>query len=159
MFFDIVQYGWNNIEHEVLFTGLSEAAAKIKERELIKSFGFNARKRTYNSIHANHEQCSWMLEVITTQSIEQHGGKFRCLDDDWLYLLAEVSERAFTTFLTTTGVELHSYSQESGIINHHQLFLKFPEKNMTFQQAYEWLCAHPPGGEWVEGMHEPILVD
>lgn len=34
----ICKYGWNNIEHEILFTGLSESEAKQKEIELISHY-------------------------------------------------------------------------------------------------------------------------
>ena len=37
-FYDAVcEFGWNNIQHEILFTGLSKAEAEAKEAELIDS--------------------------------------------------------------------------------------------------------------------------
>ena len=37
----IKKYGWNNIEHIVLFTNLSDKEAFVKEQELIKEYDKN----------------------------------------------------------------------------------------------------------------------
>ena len=44
----IKKYGWDNFEHIVLFTNLSEIAAKQKERELIKKYNTTSSKFGYN---------------------------------------------------------------------------------------------------------------
>ena len=44
----IQKYGWNNIKHEVLFTNLTEAAAKSKEIELIAEMDLTNRDKGYN---------------------------------------------------------------------------------------------------------------
>lgn len=42
------KYGWNNIIHEILFSGLSEDEAKVKEVELIAYYKSNNPKYGYN---------------------------------------------------------------------------------------------------------------
>ena len=44
----IKKYGWKNIEHEVLFEGLSQQEAEIKEVELIAQYRSSDRKYGYN---------------------------------------------------------------------------------------------------------------
>ena len=44
----ILKYGWNNIKHDILFTGLSKEEAEKKEIELIKAFETDSHKRGYN---------------------------------------------------------------------------------------------------------------
>ena len=45
----IQKYGWDNFEHNILFTGLTKNEACAKERELILEFKSNDRRFGYNS--------------------------------------------------------------------------------------------------------------
>lgn len=45
----IQKYGWDNFEHNILFTDLTKEQACLKEQELIKSFNSMNRKYGYNS--------------------------------------------------------------------------------------------------------------
>lgn len=44
----IEKYGWDNFEHVILFTGLSEEYAKQKEKQLIKEWKTQDRRHGYN---------------------------------------------------------------------------------------------------------------
>lgn len=44
----ILKYGWENIKHEILFTGLTKAEAEAKEIELIKYYNSTDRQYGYN---------------------------------------------------------------------------------------------------------------
>lgn len=44
----ILKYGWDNIEHRILFTELSQEEAEQKEIELIKQYKSNQREFGYN---------------------------------------------------------------------------------------------------------------
>lgn len=44
----ILKYGWDNIRHEILFTGLTQKEAERKEIELIKAFDTTSHKNGYN---------------------------------------------------------------------------------------------------------------
>ena len=48
-FDDIVKYGWDNIEHEVLFSGLTKAEGYKKEKELIRLHNTTSPDKGYNS--------------------------------------------------------------------------------------------------------------
>lgn len=56
----IMKYGWNNVEHELLYSGLSKEEAEQKEIELIAFFG--SVKNGYNVDHGGN--------VCGTHSIE-----------------------------------------------------------------------------------------
>lgn len=45
----IQKYGWDNFEHNILFTGLTKEQACLKEQELIKEFNSMNREYGYNS--------------------------------------------------------------------------------------------------------------
>ena len=45
----IQKYGWNNFEHNILFTGLTKEQACLKEQELIKKYNSMNREFGYNS--------------------------------------------------------------------------------------------------------------
>ena len=45
----IQKYGWNNFEHNILFTGLTKEQACLKEQELIKEYDLMNREFGYNS--------------------------------------------------------------------------------------------------------------
>ena len=45
----IQKYGWNNFEHNILFTGLTKEQACLKEQELIKEYNSMNREFGYNS--------------------------------------------------------------------------------------------------------------
>ena len=45
----IQKYGWNNFEHNILFTGLTKEQACLREQELIKEYNLMNRKFGYNS--------------------------------------------------------------------------------------------------------------
>ena len=45
----ILKYGWDNIKHEILFTGLTKKEAEIKEIELIALYRANNSKCGYNA--------------------------------------------------------------------------------------------------------------
>lgn len=49
-FYNAIQkYGWDNFEHNILFTNLTKEEACLKEQELIQSFQSNNREYSYNS--------------------------------------------------------------------------------------------------------------
>lgn len=44
----ILKYGWDNIKHEILFSGLTRSAAEQKEKELICQYDSTNRLKGYN---------------------------------------------------------------------------------------------------------------
>lgn len=53
----ILKYGWDNIKHEVLLSGLTKEEAENKEVELIKKYKSNQRAYGYNIDNGGHIKC------------------------------------------------------------------------------------------------------
>ena len=58
----IQKYGWDNFEHNILFTNLTKDEACSKEQELIKKFNSNNREYGYNSTSGG-EMCKLNIEA------------------------------------------------------------------------------------------------
>lgn len=64
----IQKYGWDNFEHNILFTNLTKEEACLKEQELIKQFNSIDRNFGYNSTSGG-EAC--VMNEETKQKISQ----------------------------------------------------------------------------------------
>jgi len=67
----ILKYGWDNIEHKILFDGLTKEQAEQKEKELIAHYKSNLREFGYNVESGGHtnnvsEETRKKLSVINT---------------------------------------------------------------------------------------------
>lgn len=69
MFRAIQKYGWDNIEHTILFKGLTREQAELKEIELIALYKSNKNKYGYNI--ANGGNCSSSVSEETKQKISK----------------------------------------------------------------------------------------
>ena len=80
-FYNAIQkYGWDNIKHEVLFTGLTKEEANQKEIELIekyksnqREFGYNIRDGGYNATHSAESR-----EKLKQANLGKHHSKETC---------------------------------------------------------------------------------
>ena len=69
----IMKYGWGNIEHEILYTGLPKADAEQKERELIAYFMSNDPKFGYNGTDGG--ESGWTpTDEVRKRISESHKG-------------------------------------------------------------------------------------
>ena len=64
----IQKYGWDNFEHNILFTNLTKEQACLKEQELIKHFNSMDRSFGYNSTSGGE---FFVMNVETKQKISQ----------------------------------------------------------------------------------------
>ena len=64
----IQKYGWNNFEHNILFTGLTKEQACLKEQELIKEYDLMNREFGYNSTSGGD---IFVMNEETKQKISQ----------------------------------------------------------------------------------------
>ena len=64
----IQKYGWNNFEHNILFTELTKEQACLKERELIKEYDLMNREFGYNSTSGGD---IFVMNEETKQKISQ----------------------------------------------------------------------------------------
>ena len=70
----ILQYGWKNIKHEVLYTGLTKEQAEEKEKELIARYKSNQREFGYNieSGGLSNSVCEETREKIRIANTGKH---------------------------------------------------------------------------------------
>ena len=68
-FYNAIQkYGWNNFEHNILYTNLTKEEACKKEQELIKSFNSMDREFGYNSTSGGE---TFIMNEETKQKISK----------------------------------------------------------------------------------------
>ena len=80
-FYNAIQkYGWDNIKHEILFTGLTKEEASQKEIELIEKYKSNQREFGYNirdgGCNATHSAES--REKLRQANLGKHHSKETC---------------------------------------------------------------------------------
>lgn len=78
----IKKYGWENIEHKILYDGLSKNQAEIKEKELIKKYKSNIRDFGYNILEGGNISTG-MTEKGKQQMINKNKGKHRSLNTEF----------------------------------------------------------------------------
>ena len=69
MYNAIKKYGWDNIEHKILYTNLTKKEAEEKEIELISKYKSNKRKYGYNI--ANGGNCKETMSNETKEKIRK----------------------------------------------------------------------------------------
>ena len=73
MFYNAIQkYGWNSIEHEIVFEGLSKYEACVKEQELISFYKSNTSDYGYN-LTTGGESCE-VSEITRSKISKVHKG-------------------------------------------------------------------------------------
>ncbi len=77
----IQKYGWENIEHIVLFSGLAEEEAKHKEAELVRIYRSNEREYGYNIRQGGDIYSGYELSEETRKKMSEA----RKGDKNWLY--------------------------------------------------------------------------
>ena len=76
----ILKYGWDNIEHRILFTELSKEEAEQKEIELIKRYKSNQRQYGYNIENGGrlNKMSEETIEKIRKANTGKHHSKETC---------------------------------------------------------------------------------
>ena len=59
----ILKYGWNNIEHKILYSNLTKEEAEIKEVELIREYKSNIKEYGYNILDGGNVSDGMTEEV------------------------------------------------------------------------------------------------
>lgn len=67
----IEKYGWNNIQHEILFEGLTKEQAEAKEIELIKFYKSNDINFGYNLASGGNVNCGYKLSEERCKQISE----------------------------------------------------------------------------------------
>lgn len=73
----ITKYGWSNIAHEILFSGLNESEAKTKEIELIAEYKTNTRQFGYNLTLGGDGASGYVHSEITKERMRKNHSNVR----------------------------------------------------------------------------------
>lgn len=147
MYKAILQYGWRNIRHEILAEGLSEEEARREEAQLILSYGAKGRDKTYNTSFALCNQSTnidWFDKIVDEKTWKKHWLDFAKLDDAWMEpYIEQIGGYPFGSSFTEDGVEIDFYISDREYIERKVLLIKYPERDMSFREVYNWLKTKP----------------
>lgn len=109
----IQKYGWDNIEHKVLFDGLTENEAKQKEIELIALYKSDQREYGYNIRHGGDISAGYKLSEETRDKMSEA----RKGDKNWIYgkHLSEETKRKLS--IAHTGKKQNKEAAKRGALN------------------------------------------
>jgi hypothetical protein len=142
----IKKYGWENIKHEILFTGLSKKDAEQKEIELIAKYKSNQFEFGYNHSLGGECKafgCHWTLSDETKKKLsEVHKGKITWnkgikMTNEMRKILNEA--RYSQVFCVETGIAYRSLKEaeeKTGI--KYQLISRVCRKQRKTAGGYHW---------------------
>lgn len=146
IFSAILEYGWKNIKHEILLTGLSETEASMKETELIKESDQEGRPGNYNTMFAFHEKSGkermvWDDAKITEESLARNGRFVNNMPDSYYdRMISKYGCQPFNAILNENGVSLEFWKY---LDNDCYVFftydIPYPKSEMTFGEAKKWI--------------------
>lgn len=141
----ILAYGWNNIKHEVLFDGLSDDEADIKERELIRLSDTEGQSGNYNVTFAKHDTPKKDIAdsedaVICEESLRRNGKHLLHLPDKYFDKAVRRSgQQPFSIMLEEDGISFEFWRFADGGYEYAKNTAEYPRENMTFREVREWL--------------------
>jgi hypothetical protein len=134
-FREIVKVGWDNIEHEVLESGLSEQAAREREKELI----FRGEERVLNARHCQGVNLSWMRQSITKDTPLVRHNKFSNFNDVWMEKVRYEDALLYRWDIYDEYMELGYASMRGAHVMYRTLRVPIPP-NVTYSGLYDYLC-------------------
>ena len=135
----IEKYGWDNIEHTVLFNGLSENEAKKKERLLIEESDAKGGSGNYNTQFAYHKQRD-KYDRIVAETPEMWGRMLPELPDAFYdrfegkYGVAS----PFSVVVMNDHLDMHIIKKVDGGMLVLKMSVAYPEDGMSLRDVIEW---------------------
>ena len=121
----IKKYGWNNIEHKILFENLTEKEAQLKEIELISKYKSSNSKYGYN-ISIGGDKTTTGYKFTTKQKENLSKAKFYpiyCIEDDkYYYSKKELKENNILGCYKAASGKRNTY------LGKHYIFIKYINK-------------------------------
>lgn len=133
-FKEIVSVGWNNIEHDILATNLSEKEAREMEREMIE----NAEGNSLNTqLHVGW-RLHWKNTPIAEGDNDTRKRRFSEYADYWLDKAKYKGTVPFAWEIFTDYVELTYYTCEQNSM-YVDVFRVVLPTNITYDGLYDFL--------------------
>lgn len=105
----IQEFGWDNVQHEILFYDLSEEEAKLKEAELISEYKTNLSEYGYNTI--SKDMKDYNSFILNAKSVKTDIIKRNELD--MLMVLYEIKAMHPLTAITLQAIYEYKPTQQS----------------------------------------------
>lgn len=153
----ILAYGWNNIKHEIIFSGLTEREAYLKEQELIRLSCEEGQNGNYNVQFSKRgeKQSTKALTrnetIITEDSLKQYGKYILHLPD--IYYDRAMEKNGVSPFgvaLEKDRATFEIWRSVNGGYEYSQNEAMYPHENMTFGDAEKWLTDNGEIGNTVK---------
>lgn len=173
VFSAIVKYGWDNIEHQIIASGLSVDEASAMEKELICEYGCHAREKTYNidfagwtvsenkvgekkvSADAPVWEMPWLVAVEDQRFTRQFDDEWiDCHTDDGMYTNV-IYAPDYVALYTTTGGNIESFR-----VIEQKFQLSFGRRfntKTTVAEVIDYLSSATPKERYVDPFTSPWL--
>lgn len=119
MYKAILKYGWENVEHAVLYEGIEKAEAEAIERYLIAYF--NTIENGYNIDHGGNTQGTHSIETRRKISAGNKGKK--------MPPMSEERKRKLSTMFSGEGNPFYGKAQPQEVREAHSAFMKGNQYN------------------------------
>lgn len=135
----IMKFGWDNVVHEVLYTGLTEHDASKIEQKLIEETGQKGACGNYNVFYAPKIHRAVKSEIITEESLHKRG-KYMILPDAAYDRFVEIyGSEPITLWLETDCVRFQIAKKMPCGTELTNYEAKYPKDTMTFDDVSIWL--------------------
>jgi hypothetical protein len=158
LFRKILDFGWDNIEHEILNTSLTEKEALAIEKETILFEKANRGiGKVLNIRHNATHNLPWWEKEITRDLAEKHKYEFMRWDDCWLEnVKKECGAFPFSADIHKGYIVFTFVSVADEIPQTEYMSLIYPDYVYSLKDLHEWLKVMK-SAKWVKGVYKPIL--
>lgn len=133
-FKQIVKFGWDNIKHEILASGLDEKQAREMEKEMIEKEHENA----YNTHHRSGVDLSWIRQPVQNDDLRVRVVKFREFNDCWLNKVRHINTVPFDWEIGDDYIDF-SYLISVGEEARMDVIRVVIPNNITYGELYHYL--------------------
>jgi hypothetical protein len=134
-FRQIVKVGWDNIEHEVLASGLSEQSAREMEKNLIAL----AADKSLNTQHHRGVELGWLKDNFREDSSLVRHRKFSKFSDRWMEKVRYNNILPYRWDISEEYMELGYMVMQEQVLIESVLRVPIPS-DMSYNELYGYFC-------------------
>lgn len=142
MFSAILEFGWRNISHEIIASGLSEEEARERERREIESYGDDAFRITFNKHWVRRDKREWFDDPWNTAIIGMYYDRLKGYRDDWIDRYSPSGMYLDLRFFWNRVI-LVIEGRDGRQFFVKRIVLLIPEYANTVKEVFDWLNSGP----------------
>jgi group I intron endonuclease len=121
----IQKYGWDNIKHEILYSGLTSEEASQKEIELIAKYKSNVKGYGYNVASGGGVNCGFTINDSVRQKISEankgknngmYGKRFKHTEEALKKIKAHSQSRDYTSGNNPKAKKVYQFSPDGQVV-------------------------------------------